>query len=253
MPVTNPADRRDQVGTTRDATPAEIKMAFDAAAAAQPAWNLEGGEARANCLEKAADLLESDRAAFHELLVREAGKTISDAISEVREAVDFCRYYALRARKQFAAPERLEGPTGEMNELTLQGRGVFACISPWNFPLAIFAGQVTAALAAGNAVVAKPAEPTPLIAARFIRLLHAGRRSAASRASGADAGSLVRRNCAGASGARRRCHDGLDRHRPDDQSCDGRARRHHRAADRRNRRLERHDRGFDCAARTSGR
>ena len=171
--VTNPADRRDQVGVTRDATPAEIKLAFDAAAAAQPAWNLSGGDARAHCLEKAANLLESDRAAFHQLLVREAGKTISDAISEVREAVDFCRYYALRARRQFGAGERLEGPTGETNELTLQGRGVFACISPWNFPLAIFAGQVTAALAAGNAVVAKPAEPTPLIAARFIRLLHA--------------------------------------------------------------------------------
>jgi RHH-type proline utilization regulon transcriptional repressor/proline dehydrogenase/delta 1-pyrroline-5-carboxylate dehydrogenase len=170
--VTNPADRRDQVGSTRDATPDEIKLAFDAGAAAQPAWNLSGGEARAACLERAADLLESDRAAFHELLVREAGKTISDAISEVREAVDFCRYYALRGRKQFAIPERLEGPTGETNELTMQGRGVFACISPWNFPLAIFAGQVTAALAAGNAVVAKPAEPTPLIAARFIRLLH---------------------------------------------------------------------------------
>jgi RHH-type transcriptional regulator, proline utilization regulon repressor / proline dehydrogenase / delta 1-pyrroline-5-carboxylate dehydrogenase len=170
--VTNPADRRDQVGTTRDATPAEIKMAFDAGAAAQPAWNSSGGAARANCLEKAADLLQADRAVFHELLVREAGKTISDAVSEVREAVDFCRYYALRARRQFAAPERLEGPTGETNELTLQGRGVFACISPWNFPLAIFAGQVTAALAAGNTVVAKPAEPTPLIAARFIRLLH---------------------------------------------------------------------------------
>ena len=170
--VTNPADRRDQVGTTRDATPPEIKLAFDAGAAAQPAWNLSGGDARADCLEKAADSLEADRAAFHELLVREAGKTISDAISEVREAVDYCRYYALQARKHFAAPERLEGPTGETNELTLQGRGVFACISPWNFPLAIFAGQVTAALAAGNAVVAKPAEPTPLIAARFIRLLH---------------------------------------------------------------------------------
>jgi len=104
--------------------------------------------------------------------VREAGKTFSDAIAEVREAVDFCRYYALRARKQFAAPLKLEGPTGELNELSLQGRGVFTCISPWNFPLAIFAGQVTAALAAGNAVVAKPAEPTPLIAARFVKLLH---------------------------------------------------------------------------------
>jgi RHH-type proline utilization regulon transcriptional repressor/proline dehydrogenase/delta 1-pyrroline-5-carboxylate dehydrogenase len=90
----------------------------------------------------------------------------------VREAVDFCRYYALRARQQFTVPQRLEGPTGELNELSLHGRGVFACISPWNFPLAIFAGQVTAALAAGNAVVAKPAEPTPLIAARFVMLLH---------------------------------------------------------------------------------
>src|SRR6202021_3746636 len=171
--VTNPSCRRDQVGTTRDATPPEIKLAFDAGAAAQPVWNLSGGDARADCLERAADSLEADRAAFHELLVREAGKTISDAISEVREAVDYCRYYALQARKHFAAPELLEGPTGETNELTLHGRGVFACISPWNFPLAIFAGQVTAALAAGNTVVAKPAEPTPLIAARFVKLLHA--------------------------------------------------------------------------------
>ncbi len=172
-PVSNPADRRELVGTARDASPDEIKQAFDAGAAAQPAWNRSGGDARAKILEKAADLLEADRAGFHELLAREAGKTASDAIAEVREAVDFCRYYALQARRQFATPQRLEGPTGEVNELTLQGRGVFACISPWNFPLAIFAGQVTAALGAGNAVVAKPAEPTPLIAARFIRLLHA--------------------------------------------------------------------------------
>jgi RHH-type transcriptional regulator, proline utilization regulon repressor / proline dehydrogenase / delta 1-pyrroline-5-carboxylate dehydrogenase len=170
--ITNPADRREQVGASRDAAPDEITMAFDASAAAQVDWNGRGGAARAACLEKASDLLEANRGDFHALLVREAGKTISDAISEVREAVDFCRYYALRARNQFAAPERLEGPTGEMNEISLQGRGVFACISPWNFPLAIFAGQVTAALAAGNTVVAKPAEPTPLIAARFVRLLH---------------------------------------------------------------------------------
>ena len=171
-PVTNPADRRDSVGSTRDATADEIIMAFDAGATAQPAWDLRGGEVRAAILEKASDLLEAGRSDFHQLLVREAGKTISDAIAEVREAVDFCRYYALRARRQFAAPQRLEGPTGELDELSLHGRGVFACISPWNFPLAIFAGQVTAALAAGNAVVAKPAEPTPLIAARFVRLLH---------------------------------------------------------------------------------
>jgi RHH-type proline utilization regulon transcriptional repressor/proline dehydrogenase/delta 1-pyrroline-5-carboxylate dehydrogenase len=171
-PVTNPADRREAVGSTRDATAAEIALAFDASAAAQATWNSQGGESRAACLDKASDLLEAGRADFHELLVREAGKTISDAIAEVREAVDFCRYYALRARRQFAHPERLEGPTGESNELSLHGRGVFACISPWNFPLAIFAGQVTAALAAGNTVVAKPAEPTPLIAARFVKLLH---------------------------------------------------------------------------------
>src|SRR6202167_5514073 len=171
-PVTNPADRRDIVGSTRDALPEEIVKAFDAGAAAQPAWNSKGGEARASMLDKASDLLEASRADFHELLVREAGKSISDAIAEVREAVDFCRYYAVQARARFAAPERLPGPTGESNELSLHGRGVFACISPWNFPLAIFAGQVTAALAAGNAVVAKPAEPTPLIAARFVKLLH---------------------------------------------------------------------------------
>jgi RHH-type transcriptional regulator, proline utilization regulon repressor / proline dehydrogenase / delta 1-pyrroline-5-carboxylate dehydrogenase len=171
-PVTNPADRREQVGISRNATADEIKMAFEAAAAAQPAWNRSGGEARSNCLERASDMLEANRSQFHELLVHEAGKTISDAIAEVREAVDYCRYYALQTRKQFATAQRLEGPTGEVNELLLQGRGVFACISPWNFPLAIFAGQVTAALGAGNTVVAKPAEPTPLIASRFIRLLH---------------------------------------------------------------------------------
>ena len=123
-------------------------------------------------LDHASDLLEKRRAEFHELLVREAGKTLPDAIAEVREAVDFCRYYALFARKQFGDAAPLAGPTGELNELSLHGRGVFACISPWNFPLAIFAGQVVAALAAGNSVVAKPAEPTPLIAARFVRLLH---------------------------------------------------------------------------------
>jgi RHH-type proline utilization regulon transcriptional repressor/proline dehydrogenase/delta 1-pyrroline-5-carboxylate dehydrogenase len=171
-PVTNPADRREQVGAVRDATPAEIAMAFDASAAAQATWDLAGGDARAATLDKASDLLEASRADFHELLVREAGKTISDAIAEVREAVDFCRYYAARAREQFANPKRLQGPTGESNDLSLHGRGVFTCISPWNFPLAIFAGQVTAALAAGNTVVAKPAEPTPLIAARFVKLLH---------------------------------------------------------------------------------
>jgi len=172
VPVTNPADRRDVVGQSRDATPADIGKAFDACFRSQRAWNELGGTARAQRLDEAANLLEKRHVEFYDLLVREAGKTLADAIAEVREAVDFCRYYAVRARAQFGGPVRMEGPTGELNELSLHGRGVFACISPWNFPLAIFAGQVTAALAAGNAVVAKPAEPTPLIADRFIRLLH---------------------------------------------------------------------------------
>ena len=170
--VTNPADRRDRVGDACDATAAQIADAFDAGAVAQRAWNELGGGPRADRLDKAADLLEGAHLDFYELLVREAGKTLPDAIAEVREAVDFCRYYAVHAREQFSSPRRLEGPTGESNEWSLHGRGVFACISPWNFPLAIFAGQVTAALAAGNSVVAKPAEPTPLVAARFMRLLH---------------------------------------------------------------------------------
>jgi RHH-type proline utilization regulon transcriptional repressor/proline dehydrogenase/delta 1-pyrroline-5-carboxylate dehydrogenase len=170
--VSNPADRRDVVGRARDATLAEIDTAFTVGAGAQAAWNGLGGEARAAVLEKAADLLEGRHADFYSLLVREAGKTLPDAVAEVRETVDFCRYYALQARRLFAHAQSLTGPTGESNELSLQGRGVFACISPWNFPLAIFSGQVTAALAAGNSVVAKPAEPTPLIAAAFTALLH---------------------------------------------------------------------------------
>ena len=123
-------------------------------------------------LEKAADLLEQRAAHFIALLQREGGKTLDDALSEVREAVDFCRYYAAEGRKLFGEGEAMPGPTGESNVLRLRGRGVFVAISPWNFPLAIFLGQVTAALMAGNAVVAKPAEQTPLIAAEAVRLLH---------------------------------------------------------------------------------
>jgi RHH-type proline utilization regulon transcriptional repressor/proline dehydrogenase/delta 1-pyrroline-5-carboxylate dehydrogenase len=172
QPINNPADRRERVGRCIEATPADIVRAFDVCSSAQRAWDSRGGVVRAERLEVAADLLEKAAVDFYDLLVREAGKTLPDAIAEVREAVDFCRYYALRARSEFSGGTRLEGPTGELNELSLHGRGVFACISPWNFPLAIFAGQVSAALAAGNTVVAKPAEATPLIAARFIRLLH---------------------------------------------------------------------------------
>src|SRR5206468_9002152 len=106
------------------------------------------------------------------LLAREAGKTLPDALGEVREAADFCRYYAMLARRHFASDEELRGPTGEANLLQLVGRGPFVCVSPWNFPLAIFVGQVAAAYAAGNAVIAKPAEQTPIVAHRAVRLLH---------------------------------------------------------------------------------
>ncbi len=126
---------------------------------------------RAAVLDRTADLLEQRRAVFMALCVREAGKTLPDALGEVREAVDFCRYYAEQTRQLFAVPHRLPGPTGESNDLTLQGRGVFAAISPWNFPLAIFLGQVAAAFAAGNAVVAKPAEQSPIISYEAVKLL----------------------------------------------------------------------------------
>jgi RHH-type proline utilization regulon transcriptional repressor/proline dehydrogenase/delta 1-pyrroline-5-carboxylate dehydrogenase len=149
-----------------------VDAAVRAGAAAQPDWSLAGGDFRADRLERAADLLEEDEALFLALAVDEAGKTLADAVAEVREAVDFLRYYAVEARRHFARPTALPGPTGERNELLLEGKGVFACIAPWNFPLAIFIGQVAAALAAGNAVIAKPAEQTPLIAAEAVALLH---------------------------------------------------------------------------------
>jgi RHH-type proline utilization regulon transcriptional repressor/proline dehydrogenase/delta 1-pyrroline-5-carboxylate dehydrogenase len=172
VPVISPADATQIVGYTRDASAAEIGAAMQAAAAAQPDWDAVPAGERAATLEKAADLLQQRRGEFLSLLVREAGKTLPDAVAELREAVDFCRYYAARGRELFGAPEVLSGPTGERNTLTLQGRGVFVCISPWNFPLAIFTGQITAALMAGNAVVAKPAPATPLIAHAMTRLLH---------------------------------------------------------------------------------
>ncbi len=129
------------------------------------------GGARATILERAAGLIEAARDELMWLLAREAGKTLADGIAEVREAADFCRWYAARAREQFGPGAELPGPTGELNVWSLGGRGVFACISPWNFPLAIFTGQVAAALAAGNAVAAKPAEQTPLVAGRAVELL----------------------------------------------------------------------------------
>jgi len=171
LPNTNPATGAS-IGKTAISTPAQIDAAMVAAAQAQPAWDALGGDKRAEVLERAADHLRAQRDELIALTVLEAGKTLPDAVAEVREAEDFCRYYAHYARKDFTTPEVLPGPTGERNQLTLHGRGVFACISPWNFPLAICAGQITAALAAGNTVVAKPAEQTPAVAARFVELLH---------------------------------------------------------------------------------
>ncbi len=170
--IANPADRRQSVGQVIEAGKKEVDEALSRAVRAAGDWNATPAAERGACLERAADLMEQNRAALMAMAVREAGKTIPDALAEVREAVDFCRYYAQRARADFAEPLALPGPTGERNQIALQGRGVFACISPWNFPLAIFSGQVTAALAAGNAVIAKPAEQTPLIAAAAVRLLH---------------------------------------------------------------------------------
>ena len=170
--ITSPHDRRIQIGEVREADEAAVARAMASASSAQMEWDLAGGPARAAILDKAADLYEANTERFSALLVREAGKTMDNAISDIREAVDFLRYYAVQARAEFNGPMLLPGPTGERNEMSLHGRGVFACISPWNFPLAIFTGQVSAALASGNAVVSKPAEQTPLIAFEAVRLLH---------------------------------------------------------------------------------
>ena len=170
--VTNPADRRVVVGKSRNADAATIERALANAVAAQEGWDTLPTASRAVILERAADLLEQRRGEFIALCVREAGKTIPAAISEVREAADMCRYYAAMARKLFGQPEDLPGPTGESNQLFLRGRGVFVCISPWNFPLAIFSGQVAAGLAAGNSVIAKPADQTTLVGCAMVKLLH---------------------------------------------------------------------------------
>jgi RHH-type proline utilization regulon transcriptional repressor/proline dehydrogenase/delta 1-pyrroline-5-carboxylate dehydrogenase len=157
---------------TADTTPADANAAIAAAREGFRRWGQTPADARTKILETAADLLEQRAAHFIALLQREGGKTLDDAQSEVREATDFCRYYAARGKKLFGDSEALPGPTGESNVLQLRGRGVFVAISPWNFPLAIFLGQVTAALMAGNSVVAKPAEQTPLVGAEAVRLLH---------------------------------------------------------------------------------
>ncbi|MEM7195432.1 MAG: bifunctional proline dehydrogenase/L-glutamate gamma-semialdehyde dehydrogenase PutA [Pseudomonadota bacterium] len=169
--VTNPATG-SRIGTVRWAGAADISAAMDSAQHSFPAWDRIGGQGRAEILERAADLYEENRFLLMAIVQREAGKTLADAIAEVREAVDFLRYYALQARKYFEQPVELPGPTGESNQHSYRARGTFVCISPWNFPLAIFTGQVVAALAAGNTVIAKPAEQTSLIALKATELLH---------------------------------------------------------------------------------
>jgi RHH-type proline utilization regulon transcriptional repressor/proline dehydrogenase/delta 1-pyrroline-5-carboxylate dehydrogenase len=160
------------VGDVMDATPEAASKAVIAARTGFKNWDRTSAEVRAQVLERVADLLKQRTAHFIALLQREGGRTLDDSLSEVREAIDFCRYYAAEGRKLFGDGQPMPGPTGESNLLRLRGRGVFIAISPWNFPLAIFLGQVTAALMAGNSVVAKPAERTPLIAAEAVRLLH---------------------------------------------------------------------------------
>ncbi|MDE1900804.1 MAG: L-glutamate gamma-semialdehyde dehydrogenase [Alphaproteobacteria bacterium] len=149
----------------------DVDASFAKAREAFAAWARMPVDARAACLEELADALETNRAALMALMIQEGGKCIPDALGEVREAADFCRYYAMRARIDFARID-LPGPTGEHNYMRLTGRGVFVCISPWNFPLAIFLGQIAAALVAGNAVIAKPAPQTPEIALFAARLAY---------------------------------------------------------------------------------
>lgn len=171
-PIYSPADKRILVGNCRDASAEDASRALDLADLAQPAWHALGGEKRAAVLDRAADKLEATMEELTGLISLEAGRTLNDGIAEVREAADFLRYYANLARQAFSGGKTIAGPAGEACEYSLQGRGVFFCISPWNFPLAIFVGQVAAALAAGNAVIAKPADTTPLIAAEAVSILH---------------------------------------------------------------------------------
>ncbi|HJE25335.1 MAG TPA: bifunctional proline dehydrogenase/L-glutamate gamma-semialdehyde dehydrogenase PutA [Methylorubrum populi] len=171
-PVISPIDGA-KLGTVTEAEEALAARAMEAAASGFPAWSANPAEERAACLDRAADAFLRERGRLLYLLQTEAGKTLDDTLAEWREAVDFLRYYAAGGRRLFSQSLALPGAAGEANSLRLAGRGVFVAISPWNFPLAIFTGQVAAALMAGNTVVAKPAPQTPLVAALATCLLHA--------------------------------------------------------------------------------
>lgn len=170
-PVIDPNDHRREVGIVTEGVAEDVEQALQSAKEAAPKWSETSLENRANALRKAADEMEKLTPRLMALLVREAGKTLPDAIAEVREAIDFCRYYAAEGLSALA-PKKMPGPTGEINMLYMHGRGVMFCVSPWNFPLAIFVGQIAASLMAGNAVIAKPASQTALIAAEAVRILH---------------------------------------------------------------------------------
>ncbi len=167
-----PHDRRQRIGTVLNATISDVDRAFKASLASAHAWDRLGGPARAAILDRAADLFERDRVRLMAVIIREAGKTLDNALGDIREAVDFLRYYACEARRLFSGAVSLVGATGEKNTLELRARGPIVAISPWNFPLAIFTGQVAAALAAGNPVLAKPAPQTPTTAFLAVELLH---------------------------------------------------------------------------------
>lgn len=170
--ILNPANHRDAIGEVLLADLSAVDRAFSIAHSAAPKWANNSASERAALLERAADLFEEKCTELMARIMREGGRTLHDALNEVREAVDFCRYYAAQARQYFEHPIVLPGITGEMNQLRLVGRGVFVCISPWNFPVAIFTGQIVAALAAGNCVIAKPAALTSLCAGYVVNLLH---------------------------------------------------------------------------------
>ncbi len=166
-----PARSAEKFSTIGDCVEAEIKDAINYACGGFEKWSEVNVEKRAIILEKIAQLFEDNKFELYALLIKEAGKSIHDAINEVIESIDFCRYYALQV-KLIMVERELPGPTGEVNSLTMHPRGVFLCVSPWNFPFAIFAGQIVAALAAGNSVIAKPSGQTPVIANFVVKLMH---------------------------------------------------------------------------------
>ncbi|MGJ3258302.1 MAG: bifunctional proline dehydrogenase/L-glutamate gamma-semialdehyde dehydrogenase PutA [Rhodospirillales bacterium] len=170
--VVSPQNHAQRIGSASEATDADIDKAIASATKAAPGWAARPAHERAQCLERAADLMEDEMPRLMALCTAEAGKSIMDGVAEIREAIDFCRYYAIRARDDIGQGVRLRAPDTGGKVIEMTGGRVFTCISPWNFPFAIFCGQVTAALAAGNAVLAKPAEQTPVIAAEAVRLLH---------------------------------------------------------------------------------